>query len=257
MIAGIPVALIGAHPQIALAVIWLGVLGAGNTLLEVAGLTLVQRAVPDNVLARAFGAIDFVWLGSVGLGAIVAPVLIHGIGIRETLVAIGCFLPAIVLLFGPRLLGIDARAVAPAADRLALLRTTPIFAPLSGVTLESVAARLIPLEMDAGAVIIREGDSGDRFYLIASGEVEVTAQGKPVATLGPGDYVGEIALLRDVPRTATVTAKVPVTLYALERDDFLSAVTSHAASRTQAERVVGSRLTGLQRATGRIVSTRF
>ena len=74
----------------------------------------------------------------------------------------------------------------------------------------------------------------------------MSADGKAVSTLDAGQYFGEIALLRDVPRTATVKAKTPVVVYALEREDFLAAVTGHAPSARAAEAVVGARLAGLR-----------
>ena len=98
----------------------------------------------------------------------------------------------------------------------------PIFAPLPGGSLETLVNRLIAVPAVAGETIITEGEAGDRFYVIADGQVEVTAGGRHVNTLGPGDYVGEIALIRDVPRTATVTATQSTQLYAFERDDFLT-----------------------------------
>ena len=123
-----------------------------------------------------------------------------------------------------------------------LLQAIPIFAPLSPPVLEGLAARLIPVHEAAGETIVRQGEPGDRFYVISSGEVEVSVDGQPQATQGPGDHFGEIALLRDVPRTATVTARTDVDLLALERDDFVTAVTGHAASAEAAEAVVGARL---------------
>jgi CRP-like cAMP-binding protein len=125
---------------------------------------------------------------------------------------------------------------------LELLRTIPIFSPLSAPVLEGLAARLEPVRVAAGEEIVRQGDHGDRFYVVAAGEVAVAIDGRPQATLGPGEHFGEIALLRDVPRTATVTARTDAELFALERDDFLAAVTGHSGSAEAAEAVVGARL---------------
>jgi CRP-like cAMP-binding protein len=135
--------------------------------------------------------------------------------------------------------------IAPTKE-IALLRSMTLFKPLAASTIDQLAASVIPVRADAGTAIIREGDHGDRFYLIESGEVEVSADGEHIGTMGPGDHFGEIALLRDVPRTATVTAKGEVSLYALERDEFLSAVTGHPASAEAADAVVASRLSGLR-----------
>ena len=96
--------------------------------------------------------------------------------------------------------------------------------------------------MGASDAVVREGEAGDRFFVVDSGELEVTVDGKPVRKLGPGDHFGEIALLRDVPRTATVTAVGDVDLYALERDEFIAAVTGHAPSIEAADAVVSQRL---------------
>jgi CRP-like cAMP-binding protein len=144
-----------------------------------------------------------------------------------------------------RLVRIDAAATAPEESELRLLRRVPIFAPLPGTTIEHLVARLLPLRFDAGTEIIRQGDPGDRFYLVAEGEVVVSANGQAISVLGPGEYFGEIALLRDVPRTATVKARTPVVLYSLEREDFLAAVTGHAPSAKAAEAIMGARLAGL------------
>jgi CRP-like cAMP-binding protein len=122
----------------------------------------------------------------------------------------------------------------------------PLFKPLPATTIDELALKLVRVEAAAGSEIVREGDHGDRFYVIESGEVEVTANGEDLGTMSAGDHFGEIALLRDVPRTATVTAVGEVSLYALERDEFLSAVTGHPASAEAADAVVASRLSGLR-----------
>jgi MFS family permease len=252
---GPPIAIVGIWPREGLALVCFGLLGAANTLVDVSGFTLVQRAVPDAVLARVFGVLEMIWKLTMGIGAIITPALISGFGLRATLIVTGCFVPVLLVLFGPRLVRIDEAATAPDLGRLALLQRTPIFAPLPGGTLENLAARLIPLAYEPGAEIIREGDPGDRFYLVSEGRVDVKAKGAHIAGLGPGDYVGEIALLRDVPRTATVTALTPVKMFALERDDFLRAVTGHASSKEALEATVASRLEGLQQSASTRVST--
>jgi len=241
---GAPLIVLGIWPEAGIALILLAILGIGNSLVDVAAFTLVQRAVPDEVLARVFGVILMLWMGSFGIGAIVAPVLIDWLGLEGALIATGASLPALVLLLGRRVARIDAAAVAPDADELRILASVPIFAPLPGTTLEHLAGRLVPLRLEPGTVIVRKGDAGDRFYIVAEGTVDISEDGKKISELEIGGYFGEIALMRDVPRTATVIARTPVVLYALDREDFLAAVTGHPQSAEAAETVVSARLAG-------------
>lgn len=249
---GVPLILLGAWPELALALILLGIVGAANSVVDVAGFTLVQRAVPDDVLARVFGIIQMLWLLSLGLGAILAPVLVGVAGIQWALAASGAFLVVLVVLFWAPLARIDATAPPPVPEELRVLASVPIFTPLPGASLEHLATRLVPLRLEPGTMIVREGDPGDRFYIVAEGTVEISEDAKPISELQAGGYFGEIALLRDVPRTATVTAKTPVVLYALDREDFLAAVTSHAPSTQAAEEVVSARLAGVPVAGARL-----
>jgi MFS family permease len=238
---GAPLALIGLWSEPAVAILLLGVVGVGNSIVDVAAFTLIQRSVPDDVLARVFGVIQFLWISTFGLGGILAVPLIDWLGADGALIVVGVFLPALVVLTGPRLLRLDAAAEAPGTE-LSLLRSIPIFAPLPGAPLEHLAGRLVPVRVDPGTTIVRQGDAGDRFYVVVEGEVEVSVDGTVVTELGAGGYFGEIALIRDMPRTATATARTPVVLYALERDDFLAAVAGHAPSARAAEDVASARL---------------
>jgi MFS family permease len=237
----VPLVLIGLWSEPAVAIALLGVVGAGNSLVDVAAFTLIQRAVPDEVLARVFGVIQFFWIATFGLGGLLVVPLVEWLEADGALLVAGAFLPALTLLAGPRLLRLDAQAEAPGPE-LQLLRSVPIFAPLPGTPLEHLASRLVPLRVEPGTVVVRQGDPGDRFYLVSEGEIEVSVDGAVVSELGPGGYFGEIALLRDVPRTATAVARTAAVLYALEREDFLAAVTGHAPSKEAAERVVSARL---------------
>jgi MFS family permease len=242
---GIPIALIGIFPQPPVALILLAVVGIGNTVVDVAALTLLQRVVPDEVLTRVFGVVQSVFIGTVGLGAILAPLAIAAVGIRWALIITGTLLPLSAGLTWRRIKALDENVIAPTRE-IELLHSIPIFKPLPAPALDQLASSLIPVTATAGSEVIRKGDHGDRFYILTSGEVEVVSEEQGASTLGPGDYFGEIALLRDVPRTATVSAKTDLQLYALERDEFLSAVTGDPASAEAADAVVASRLAGLR-----------
>ncbi len=219
-------------------------MGFGNSLTDVSGLTLVQRAVPDDVMARVFGVVQMLWLASLGIGAALAPVLIAALGVKGALIATGALLPVLVGLLGTKIARIDAAAPAPDANELRVLGSVPIFAPLPGGSLEHLASRLVPMRLEPGTMIVREGDAGDRFYIVAEGEVEVSQSGAVLSELEAGGYFGEIALIRDIPRTATVTARTAVVLYALDREDFLAAVTGHSQAAEAAETVMSARLAG-------------
>jgi len=239
---GYPLIVLGLWQSPSASLLLFGVIGIGNAISSVAGNTLIQRSVPDVVLARVFGVVQMLVLASMGIGAALAPVLISLLGIEGALIATGAVLPVLVLLAWARVSRIDAAAEPPKPDELRVLTSVPIFAPLPGASLESLATRLVPLRLDPGTVIVREGDAGDRFYIVAEGEVAISYEGAQLPELRAGGYFGEIALLRDVPRTATVTAKTNLVLYALDRDDFLAAVTGHAPSAEAAEEVVSARL---------------
>ena len=232
---------IGLFPNRIAAPVLIGVAGVGRPLIDVAGRTLLQRVVPDRVLSRVFGVLEGLYMAGLAVGLAVIPALFALIGVRATFVVAGAFLPVLFLLLSRRLAEVDASATVP-ETRLTLLRSLPIFAPLPAPTIERVASRLIPLEANAGTPIVRQGEPGDRFYIISDGEVIVSRDNRDVASLGGGGFFGEIALLRDAPRNATVTARTNVRFYALERDDFLEVVTGHPQSAEAAEAVTRKRL---------------
>jgi MFS family permease len=236
---GLPFALVAVWPNEVVALVALAVVGIGNSVTDVSAITLLQRAVPDDVLARVLGTIESLLLASLGIGALIAPLLIELIGLRTSLVAAGAFLPVVVAVSWLGLQRIDAPA--PRAEDLARLANVPIFAPLPPTKLERLVSQLGETTLPAGTLILRRGDPGDRFYVIAEGEVEIED-----ARHGPGGFFGEIALLRDVPRTASVQALTDVRLLTLDRDEFLAAVTGHEPSAAAAEAVVTARLSSLR-----------
>jgi MFS family permease len=238
---GTPILLIGVWAKAVPAFVLIAIAGLGLTLVDVAGFTLLQRAVPEEVLARVFGVLHSAFYLTGGIGAIVAPPLINWLGIRGALIATGAVLPVVTIPTFGLLARIDRTLRVPTAE-LAQLRAIPMFAPLPAPTLEALALSMTRREVPAGETIFRQGDHGDRFYIIDSGEIEIEIDGREANVLGPGEHFGEIALLRDIPRTATARARKQTQLYALERDAFLGAVTGHAGSSEEAETVVVARL---------------
>jgi MFS family permease len=243
---GAPIALVGAWPRAGWALVCLGVVGIGNALLDVSGFTLIQRTVDEYVLGRVFGAFEILVAVAVALGSILGSLEVSQLGIRKALVVSGLFLPALALLTNRRLRAIDAAAVVP-ERQLALLTATPVFAPLPVTTLERLASRFLEVHAKAGATIIEQGAPGDLFYLIARGEIDVLHDGRHVKTLGPGDYVGEIALLHDVPRVASCVARTDVELYGLGREAFVAAVGGDIRTTAEAEDVMTRRLAELEK----------
>jgi MFS family permease len=236
---GLPIALVAPRPYLALALILLALVGAANSVEDVAGFTLLQRVVPDELLTRVLGVVWGLAMGALALGSIAAPAVVSAIGPRPALVVVGAILPVLTLLTWRGLVDID-RSVAAPAEELAVIEGVPMFAPLSIAAKEHLAATLTPVSVVAGDIVIRAGDVGDRFYIVRHGDLEVVAPGVH-ATAGDGDYFGEIALIRDVPRTATITALADSQLYAMDRNDFLAAVTSHSGVRAAGDLVVEQR----------------
>jgi len=237
---GLPLALIGVWPDTVVAVVCLAFSGFANSLLDVSGFTSMQEHTDDRVIGRVFGLFELVVIGAVALGSLLGPLGIDLIGARGTLAAAGGLLVALALLCHAPLGRLDEGMSVRGAD-VELLQQTSIFSPLPYVTLRRLAASLEEHQALEGEAVITQGEPGELVYVIAAGRVRVSRDGGVIRELGPGDVFGELALMLDVPRTATVTALQPVRLRALAREPFLAAVTGNQLSTDALRTLIAAR----------------
>ena len=240
---GLPVVVVGLAPSLAVAVVMFLIAGVARSVVDVAGRTLLQRVAPDATLNAIFGALEGLRVLMLAIGSVAVPALIILIGPQAGLVVAGIWLPVLVLVSAAAVRRADDHAVVHVRE-LRLLRALPMFAPLAPPTIERLAAHLDPVHVDADRRIIVEGEPGDRFYVINDGRATVAVGERTVRELGPGDGFGEIALLHDVPRTATVESITPVSMYALDRTVFLTALGAESVARHVADDIATERLAG-------------
>jgi len=238
---GAPISVVGLLPVVWVAVAAMAVVGASNAILDVAGFTLLQRTIPNEMRASIMGLFEGYIAATAGLGGIVAPLLLAVLGVQGAFLVTGAILPVVAAVSLRGVLRADDVALVP-EHQLRLLRGISMFAPLSVSTVEQLAGSLTALHFAPGEVLMRAGDPGDRFILIDAGSVEVEQAGKTLRTIGAGGHVGEIALLRSIPRTATVRAVTETSAFGLDSASFIAAVCGDREAAVSAERVVDARL---------------
>jgi MFS family permease len=243
---GVGFVVLGAWPSVAAAFALLAAAGASHALLDVSGRTILHRAVPPPLHGRVFGVLEGLSMLGLAVGSISVPALVDLGGAGVALAAIGGVLIVVAVLTMPVVRSLERAVPAPEAG-LEVLRRSPLFSLLPLPVLEDLARALIRLPVASADVVVREGEPGDRFYLIAEGTLAVTVAGDRVRTVGAGEGFGEIALLRDGIRTATVTALGPGLLYSLDRTPFLEAVTGSPQAHRAAEEIVVSHLASPRR----------
>jgi len=237
---GTPLIVVGALPYSVVAVVALAVLGIGNTLVDISSMTLIQRTAVPEVAGRIFGVLESSIVASLALGALAAPALITLLGTRGALLAVGAILPLLAVATSRRLRLIDDGAEIP-QEQIAALRTVPFLALLPLQMIEYLAGQLRQIELRSGATLFTRGDHGDSFYILERGTLAIDLPDGVKLEEAPA-FVGEIALLRDIPRTATVRAVTDAALWALDREAFLAAVAGHARARGHADSIVFARL---------------
>jgi hypothetical protein len=233
-------ALVPALPEVGVTVALLAVVGGSRAVFDVASRTLLQRTVPTDVLGRVFGLVEGLTMAGLAIGSILVPLLDIG-GPTVALVGVGLLLPVVAIGASRQLRRLDRDSRIPVVE-IALLRTVDIFALLPGPEIESLARSLRLMTLAPNDALIVEGDYGDAYYVIADGQLSVSQRGSALGVVGRGEGVGEIALIRDVPRTATVRALTACQIYALPREAFLVATTRHLPTMQLAGERVAQRL---------------
>jgi MFS family permease len=239
---GLPLILLGAVSKQLLAIALIAVIGFGNALIDASGFTMLARLADEAVQARMFAAFEAILTLGVAAGGLLTPLVIHLVGLRPALVAIGCVAPAAVAFSWSALRRLDARI--QVRDSQIQILHVPMLRVLPRATIEQLAAALEHGEIEPGRAVFEQGALGEHFYVIEGGSVDVLRNRRLIRTLGEGDSFGEIALLHACARTATVraTADGPVSVSILPRAPFLTAVTGYPARATAGEQAVAGHL---------------
>ncbi|MFL6206320.1 MAG: MFS transporter [Acidimicrobiales bacterium] len=237
-----PLLLVSARPELGAVLLMMALLGLGNSLVDINAFTIMQRLVPDEVMGRVFGAMESALIAGMALGSLAMPLLINTVGLRTGLFVIGGSVGALALLSIAPLRRIDTIALAP--EGLDLIRAVPLFTPLPERSIERLARSAVVVRFAAGETVLTKGEAGDRFYVVESGRAEIVVSDDLSTFEEPGGSFGEIALLRDVPRQATVIATTDLVLRAIERRVFLAVVTGHEETEAEADRMISRILVG-------------
>jgi MFS family permease len=241
VVAGGGMILPGLAPQPVVGLAGFVVIGVGRTMIDITTRTMLQRVTPQRYLTRVFGLAEGTSMAGLAVGSLLAPLLVWMAGPSAALVVAGLLLPAGVLLLRGALRRSEAAGVVHERE-LAMVRRTRILALLPLHVQERLAAHAVLAPAVPGENVVVEGDAGDCFYMIESGELVVTGRGRELNRLGPGDVFGEVALLHGIPRSATVTAVTDAVLFGLDREPFLEALVGQSATYAIARQLADERL---------------
>jgi MFS family permease len=228
-ITALGAALLGYTPLLSVALLAIGLTASGSIVIDVVLETVFQRVVPDELRGRAFGTMMTLSTVAAAIGAFCLPVLVIAVGAFPTMALSGLAIVVACFLSLGLLGGAMTRAASPFEATLARVAKLPLFAGVQPSRLEAALGHVRSVDVAAGQVIVRQGDPADRFYIIASGSFTVS-QAAPDGTstvlrqLGPDEVFGELGLLNQAPRSATVTADTAGTLFEMDGDDFLALV---------------------------------
>ena len=242
---------LGAWATTVGAFVLLGAAGAGRSLLDVSGRTLLQRTAPTELLSRVFGVLEGLTMAGLALGSILVPILVALAGTRGALIGVGLVLPLIALLAGRSLLRLDHSATVPVTE-IALLRSSPTFSVLGAPELERLARGMAPVTVERGGTLIREGELGDTAYLVADGELEVSVGGTKRGDARPRRPRRRDRAPARRPAHREVVARGDARLYELEREAFLEALGGSRHAAGALDSLIDRRLDEIAQVSGRI-----
>ena len=252
VLCGLPMATIAVVSEPSVALVVLLIEGAAMIVVDVMVVTSLQRLLGGDVLGRAFGTLDALIVAGILVGSILAPILVTTVGLEAALLIGGAMMllaGCAVLVQAKKIDGSIEAYAGPLRERVASLRRLAIFRGASRATLEHVAEVIREESVEAGIVVIRQGDVPDDLFVVVAGTLQVSAstpEGEhAVAELGPGTFFGEIGLLRQVPRVATVRTMTPCRLYRIPGQEFLEIVSQGAVRSRTLTRAAQSRLAAL------------
>jgi hypothetical protein len=205
-------------------------------VLDLSGRMLLQRSAPQHALASVFAVVEM--LSGIGIlgGSLLAQTTIEVGGVRAALIALAVVFVVAAASNARGLRRAERHADAPVVE-IRHLRRIGLFAMLPGTAIEGLARSSTAHRFAPGETLVREGEHGDEYFVIADGEVVVDVAGIERRRMRRGEGFGEIALLADVPRTATVTAAGPTDVLTIGRARFLAAVVGHDAAAQAAWRL--------------------
>ena len=225
--SSVPIAVVAGTDSAPVAIPLLGLSGLGIVLCEVLLLTTLQRNTPLDRLGRVFGALDSLTIAAILLGTLAGSPLIAAFGVSGALLVLGLFVPGVAVLMVPLLFRpppIDAAHIERMRPVVDLFSGVRVLSLASRTAVESMVASAERVEVPTGTAVVREGEPAMDFYVVVSGSLEITENGVSVRTIGRGDGFGELGLLHEVPRTASVTAVEPSTVYAVSGEAFIRAL---------------------------------
>jgi hypothetical protein len=229
--------LIGVWRSVDLTFALIILVGFGGLIYDVTSQTLMQRVAPADSIAGSFMIREALANLGLAVGVIVVRVVIALFGLKAALLAPAVLGSVVIGALWHRMRTLDDAAVVPQVE-IQLLRSLTLFAALPIQTIEGLARRLTPMFVAQGVSVITAGEPGDSYYCVSDGELSVTRDGLVVNHLSRGDGFGELALLRDVPRQATVTAVSGAWLYRLDKSSFLEMISSSPTAALMAESVI-------------------